>query len=134
MTTVTFYRDETTCKCCGRYIVNVIAIDGIEYGTTCGEYQIKQLAGTIEVKGKSIDFAANAENIIAEQNKARRVALFAQLPRMDWHMNTPVNELGMMFLARLDKPVAAQFAARLELSGINPEAVVAAEYRRAMME
>lgn len=136
MTTVTFYRDETTCKCCGRFIINVIAIDGVEYGTTCGEYQIKQLSGNIKVSGKTADFAIVAANMIAEQNKARQMALVNSLPRIDWHATTSTDELVSSLVSRVGtgSQAAAHFAARLELRGVDTDAIIAREWQIAVME
>lgn len=137
MTTVTFYRDETKCSCCGAYIRNVIAIDGVEYGTTCGEYQLKQLSSSITVSGKTASFSATAENIIYAQNKARRDALYNKLLAPNWHINTPTNDLIWSLFNRIstgELTAAGMFDARLQLRDIDTEAIVAREWKLAMME
>lgn len=37
MTTVRQYKEETKCAHCGRFIRNVVEIDGVQYGTRCCE-------------------------------------------------------------------------------------------------
>lgn len=139
MTTVRFYRDETKCSCCGRYIVNVIEIDEAAFGTTCGEIELKKIASEnapIKVVGKAATFDTAAYEMIEKARKARMEMLRKSLPNLGWHQFTPIDGLIESLFTRLGKgeQTAAWFAARLELKGVDVEAEVAAEFKRAMME
>lgn len=37
MSQVSFYKEETRCQCCGRYIKNVVEIDSVQYGIVCAD-------------------------------------------------------------------------------------------------
>lgn len=136
MTTVRFYRDETKCSCCGRYIRNVIAIDDVEYGTTCGEYQIKQLCSeNIEVVGKkALDFSVNAQEIIAKQNAAYKNELYKSLPFPQWGISFTNEGLIRDFLARIGKPTVRNFITLMKIRNIDIDAVLASEFNRLVME
>ena len=61
---VKFYREETTCKCCGRFIRNVVEIDGVQYGTTCAESfmpRIKSFKGNFAEKMQQAERAEREE-------------------------------------------------------------------------
>jgi hypothetical protein len=46
--TVKMYREETKCQCCGRYIRNVVEIDGVQYGTRCCEAYLPRFATVVK--------------------------------------------------------------------------------------
>lgn len=68
ITTVRMYKEETVCAHCGRYIKNVVEIDGTQYGTRCCEqflprhYSVKK--GVVVVNAHSM--IAEAKAILGE--------------------------------------------------------------------
>lgn len=136
MTTVRFYRDETKCSCCGRYIRNVIAIDEQAFGTTCGEIELKKIASeNIEITGrKSLDFSLTAQEIIAKQNAAYKAELYKALPFPQWGISFTNEGLISDFLARIGKPTVRNFITLMKIRNIDIDAVLASEFNRLVME
>lgn len=69
MPVVKMYKEETVCCECGRYIKNVVEIDGVQYGTRCCEkhlprhYSVKKGAVVINTTAMK----AEAETILGQR-------------------------------------------------------------------
>lgn len=70
---IRYYKEETRCMNCGRFIKNVVSVDGVEYGTTCADQFID--SKVIARKIKTTDFTMLISSQEREELKAERFAL-----------------------------------------------------------
>jgi len=71
--TIRYYKDETTCKNCGRHIKNVVEVDGVEYGIVCCDLFIDSKSTVRKIKRSQFaDLVMQQER---EELKALRFAL-----------------------------------------------------------
>lgn len=68
--TVRMYREETKCQCCGRYIRNVVEIDGVQYGTRCADGFLPRYA-TLKKGVLTVDLMAEAKKHLGEERALR---------------------------------------------------------------
>lgn len=70
---IRYYKDETRCTNCGRFIKNVVEVDGVQYGIKCcdGFIDSKPVVNKI----KKTDFAQLVATQKREDLKAERDAL-----------------------------------------------------------
>jgi|GEM_PF-3644953 len=97
--TIRFYKEETTCKNCGRHIKNVVEVDSVEYGIVCCDLFIESKATARKIKRvKFAELVAAQERdaLKAERNSLLDYAI-AVLPdvfgKPSPFFNKPTHEL-----------------------------------------